>query len=264
MTNFYAAKAPVNHEVDLTSRPITTSGVQITYRTDPEVAKSILPGPLEPADDPIVRLEFQNISMANGLKYTSSNFTIAAKHEETVGSYCLLMPQPTDVIVVGGRETFGEPKKLSLISMERNGDHISANVSRYGTTIFGFDGRAVEELETSEDPVVTIEYYFKYLLNPDGTGVTNAHLVHCEYDRVYTKLERLEGEFSLLGSLMDPVNEIPIVEMVSMKWFERRSRQTGRIRQDVAQEDILPFIHHKYDDFSKLTDLPQATSVKFS
>ena len=35
-----------------------------------------------------------------------------AEHEGTVGDYALLMPMTTEQAVIGGRETFGEPKKL--------------------------------------------------------------------------------------------------------------------------------------------------------
>ena len=45
------------------------------------------------------------------------------------------MPMTTEQSVIGGRETFGEPKKLAAVDLVREGDRVTGTFSRMGTEI---------------------------------------------------------------------------------------------------------------------------------
>ncbi len=44
------------------------------------------------------------------------------------------MPMTTEQAMIGGRETFGEPKKLADIVLERDGGTVRGSFTRMGTT----------------------------------------------------------------------------------------------------------------------------------
>lgn len=248
MTVRYGARpVETDPEVDLTQRSITSSGLDIVYETDPEIVAAVLPPPLEPAAEPLVRLQIMGVTMGDGELFASGNFTVRATHDGTEGAYCLFMPQPTEPIVVGGRETFGEPKKIADISLQRDGDAVRAEVARYGITLFRVEG-TVGEPVAPPAPAVELEYYFKYLRDPGGDGLTDPHLVYCDYDREVLEQHRFDGTLTLGESPVDPVADIVVRRVRSMTWFRRLSAQTGRIKQRVDGDALLPYVHQKYDD----------------
>jgi len=59
-------EAQVDHEIDATKAPIATEAVTITYLTDPEIIAAVLPKPLEPAAEPLVRIQLQRVRLRAG------------------------------------------------------------------------------------------------------------------------------------------------------------------------------------------------------
>src|SRR5215469_2054791 len=118
----YGPKPPVervDHEIDATKAPIATEAVTVTYLTDPDIVASVLPPPLEPAAEPLVRVQLQRVRIEGRPPFGSAVFSVTARHGELAGDYPLFMPQSTEQSVTGGRETIGEPKKLADIAVER-------------------------------------------------------------------------------------------------------------------------------------------------
>ena len=58
--------------------------------------------------------------------FGAGTFAVQATHEGTIGNYPLVMPMTTEQSVIGGRETFGEPKKLAEVTLDRDGDRSTA------------------------------------------------------------------------------------------------------------------------------------------
>lgn len=257
----YAAR-PIepDPEVELTQRRIVSKGLDIFYETDPEIIASVLPPPLRPAERPLVRVQIMGVTIGDGELFASGNFTVAAAHGDTEGAYCLFMPQATEPIVVGGRETYGEPKKIADISLERDGDSVRASVARYGATLIDIEGTIGAEQELPP-PGIELEYYFKYLRDPAGDGLTDPHLVYCEYDREIIARNAFDGTLTLGESPVDPVADIEVRDIVSMTWFERYSRQSGRIKERVDGDALLPYVHQKYDDLGAIAELRKQQAV---
>ncbi|KAA1251811.1 acetoacetate decarboxylase [Mycobacterium simiae] len=240
-------EAQGDHEVDATKAPIATEAVTVTYLTDPEIVAAVLPQPLRPADEPLVRVQLQRVRIAARPPFGSAVFSVAARHGERSGDYPLFMPQSTEQSVTGGRETFGEPKKLAHIHVERDSDRITASVDRLGYELIRVNGRITGPGELPPDQVNT-EFYFKFLRAPDGNGLTDPHLVYGEYHRHYELLESIDGTLELSESPLDPVADIVIRQIRSITWCRRRTVQVGRIAARVPQEWLLPYVHQRYDD----------------
>lgn len=248
-------EAQVDKEVDATKAPIATEAVTVTYLTDPEIVAAVLPKPLEPADEPLVRVQVQRVQIAGKPPFGSAVFSVAARHGDLRGDYPLVMPQSTEQSLTGGRETFGEPKKLAHITLERDGDRVSATVDRLGYEFIAVGGRITGQAQLPPDQVNT-EFYFKFLRAPDGNGITDPHLVYGEYHRHYELLESIDGTLTLGESPLDPVADIVVREMRSITWCRRRTIQVGRIATRVPQEWLLPYVHQRYDDPPAQNTLP--------
>ena len=244
--------ARVDHEIDATKAPIATEAVTVTYLTDPGIVEAVLPKPLEPADEPIVRVSLQRVAIEGRPPFGSAVFSVAARHGDVEGDYPLFMPQSTEQSVIGGRETFGEPKKLGEIKVEREGDAVQARVSRLGHELVTVNGRVTGPADLPPDQV-NVEFYFKFLRAPDGDGITDPHLVYGSYHRHYEAFDSIDGTVELGDSPLDPVADVVVKELRSITWCRRRTIQTARIAERVPQEWLLPFVHQRYDDVALLS-----------
>jgi len=242
----------VDHEIDATKAPIATEAVTVTYLTDPSIVEEVLPKPLEPGDEPIVRISLQRVAIEGRPPFGSAVFSVAARHGDVEGDYPLFMPQSTEQSVIGGRETFGEPKKLGEINVERDGDQVRARVARLGNELIDVSGRVTGGLELPPDQVNT-EFYFKFLRAPDGDGITDPHLVYGSYHRHYEVFDAIDGTIELGDSPLDPVADLSVKELRSITWCRRRTIQFARIAERVPQEWLLPFVHQRYDDVALLS-----------
>jgi acetoacetate decarboxylase len=239
-----------NREVEATSVGAWATTLTAIYETDPEVIAAMLPPPLEPAGDPLARITVATVDIEGLPTFGAGTFAVRCRHEGTEGDYPLVMPMTTEQSVIGGRETFGEPKKLAEVALGRDGDRVAGTFTRLGTTFVEVTARIVEELATPPERNRT-DFYFKFLPAPDGKGFdAEPSLVYCHRAETTRRLERAEGEIVLRESRFDPVVDIPVRRIVSMELAERRSIQRGEIHSHVPGEWLRPFVHQRYDDLS--------------
>jgi acetoacetate decarboxylase len=247
-----------DREVSATSVGAWSTSLTAIYETDPEVVAAVLPPPLEATDNPLVRVSIASVDLGRGMPpFGAGTFAVQARHEGTIGNYPLLMPMTTEQSVIGGRETFGEPKKLAEVTLERDGEGpggtIVGKVSRLGTTIIEVRGTVGAEIEIDDGR--RTDFYFKFLRSPDGKGFDfEPALVYCHREETSRAASTVDGEIILRESRFDPVVDLPVRRIVSVTISERRSVQRGEIVSRVPAEWLLPFAHQRYDDLSPLAD----------
>lgn len=250
----YAAR-PVeqreDREVKATKIGAWSTSVTATFRTDPDVLASVLPPPLQPPADPLVKVGISRVDLGGGLPpFGAGTFAVAARHAGHDGFYPLLMPMTTEQAVIGGRETFGEPKKLAQIVLESDGDRLTASVARMGVTIIevhGSVGGALDPPAAGE----RLDFYFKFLRDPAGQGFDeDPWLVYCHRETETRTHRAVVGTLVLRDSRFDPVADIPVLGEVTITLSERRSAQRGELVERVPAADVLPFAHQRYDDLS--------------
>ena len=88
-----------------------------------------------------------HISPEFTIEIGSAVFGVKATYDGVEGIYLITMPMTTEQSVIGGRETFGEPKKLAQISLERDGDDLVGTVARMGVTIIELRGTVTAEVD---------------------------------------------------------------------------------------------------------------------
>lgn len=240
-----------NRELEATSVVTWATTLVAIYETDPELVAAVLPPPLEPADEPLVRVTIATVDVGRGYPvFGAGAVAVAARHEGTTGDYALVMPMTTEQAVVGGRETLGEPKKLAQVTLEREGDRVRGAFTRMGTTFVEVDGRV-----TGAEPLTPerrrTSFYFKFLLSPDGKGFdAEPSLVYCHRDETTRTLEAVDGEVRLRESRFDPVADLVVRRLRAIELAERSSLQRGEIHSTVPAEWLRPYVHQRYDDLS--------------
>jgi acetoacetate decarboxylase len=240
-----------NREIEATSVKTWATTLVAVYETDPEVVAAVLPPPLAPLDEPLVRVTIATVDVGRGYPvFGAGTVAVLCRHDEVEGDYALVMPMTTEQSVVGGRETFGEPKKLAAVDLTLDGDRVNAWFERMGTRFVEIDGQVTGDLEPTPDRTRT-SFYVKLLPAVGGKGLDGEPLlVHCRREETTRSLKRVEGEVILRESRFDPVADLPVRTIRSIELAERSSVQTGEVVTTVPADWVLPFVHQRYDDLS--------------
>ncbi len=220
-----------------------------TYETDPETVAAVLPPPLEPGDEPLVRVTMASVELAPPMPTIGAGtFAVQARHGGTLGYYPLVMPMSTEQAVVGGREIFGEPKKLADVGVTREGDAVRGWFTRMGVRFVAIEGTVIEELPTPDDDL-RVDFYFKCLPSPDGKGFdAEPSLVYCYREECTRSLSKVDGTVTLTESPYDPVADLPVRTVRSIELARRTTTQRGEIVERVPGEWLAPYLHQRYDD----------------
>ncbi len=240
-----------NREVEATSVDTWATTLVATYLTDPDSLAAVVPPPLRPPDEPLVRVTVATVDVGRGYPvFGAGTFAVHARHEEIAGDYALVMPMTSEQAVIGGRETFGEPKKLADVALERDGDRVRGAFTRMGVTFVEISGAI--ELETQSAPERTrTSFYLKFLPSPTGKGFDgDPLLVHVQRRERTRRQWKVEGTVLLRESRFDPVADLPVLEVRDIELAERSSLQTGEVVGSVPADWVAPFAHQRYDDLS--------------
>jgi acetoacetate decarboxylase len=242
-----------NREVEATKVDTWATTLVATYETDPDAIAAVLPPPLSPPTEPLVRLTIATVDVGRGYPiFGAGTFAVHARHEDVDGDYALVMPMTTEQAVIGGRETFGEPKKLAEISLDRDGDNVRGHFTRMGTTFVEILGKVTGEVEPSPDRTRT-SFYLKFLPSPSGKGFDGEPmLVYCRRDEKTRTMWNVDGEVILRDSRFDPVADFPVLKLRSIELAERSSIQTGEVVGTVPADWVAPYVHQRYDDLSPI------------
>jgi acetoacetate decarboxylase len=250
----YGARPPEqvsNREVEATRSPIWSQAVTIVFDTDPEAIAQVLPRPLEPSSA-TARLRIAVVDMGTGLAtFGAGWFGVRARHGDVEGEYALFMPMSTEQATTGGRETFGEPKKIAELDLSTEGDSVTARIARMGSTIAEVSGTLGPEQPGYE--IDKLDFYFKLLPDPSGVGLeADPALVYCRRHETARVVRPVTGECKLLDAPLDPIADFPVGTVRSFEYAEISSSQTGAIVDRVPAEWLVPFMHQRYDDLGVL------------
>ncbi|WP_393084989.1 acetoacetate decarboxylase family protein [Streptomyces sp. LN704] len=239
---------------------IWSTGVVAVWESDPDAVAAVLPPPLEPTARPLVRVNISKVDLP-GYPLGAGSFAVAAAHDGVEGWYPLVMPMTHERALTGGREVFGEPKKLGEVTVERDGLVVRAALARHGIAFVEVRGAVSGDLPLPE-PARKTDFYFKFLPAVDGSGFdADPVLVHCVREERVRRLERVTGDVVLRESMYDPVADLPVRELVGITLGEKTTDQRGRVVERVDARALLPYVHQRYDDPRQLLDGPPEGSV---
>ena len=190
----------------------------ITYRTDPDALRAVIPAPLQMAK-PIVKYEFIRMPDSTGFgDYTESGQVIPVAVQGQAGNYVHAMYLDDGAPLAGGRELWGFPKKLGSPKLSIEKDTL-LGVLRYGpvpvaVATMGYKHRALPHNAALASLAVP-NYLLKIIPHVDGTARI------CELVRYFCEDIAVKGAWEgpaaleLFHHALAPVAELPVLEVLS-------------------------------------------------
>ena len=190
----------------------------ITYRTDPEVLRRLVPEPLK-VTEPLVKFEFIRMPDSTGFgDYTESGQVIPVSFNGRQGGYSHCMFLNDHPPIAGGRELWGFPKKLANPTLKAEIDELVGTLDygpvRIATATMGYKHKEADQAAVKA-ALAAPNYLLKIIPHVDGTPRI------CELVEYYLEDIELKGAWtgpaalSLTPHALAPVAELPVLEVVS-------------------------------------------------
>lgn len=190
----------------------------ITYRSDPEKLRAVIPEPLQ-LDEPLVRYEFIRMPDSTGFgDYTETGQVIPVTFRGRKGGYCHCKFLNDEPPIAGGRELWGLPKKLASPSLQTNIDTLVGTLDygpvRVATATMGYKHRQAD-IAAVKAALAAPNFLLKIIPHVDGTPRI------CELVEYHLEDIAVKGAWTGPASLalqphaLAPVAELPVLEVVS-------------------------------------------------
>lgn len=190
----------------------------VTYRTDLERLRALVPSPLE-IEEPHVKFEFIRMPDSTGFgDYTESGQVIPVRFKGRKGSYTHCMFLNDHPPIAGGRELWGFPKKLASPTLRPEIDMLVGTLDygpvRVATCTMGYKHRALD-LQMVRAALGAPNFLLKIMPHVDGTPRI-CELVEYQLSDITIKGAWTgPGALSLLPHALAPVAELPVLEVIS-------------------------------------------------
>jgi acetoacetate decarboxylase len=192
----------------------------ITYRTDMERLRKVVPEPLE-VTEPLVSYEFIRMPDSTGFgDYTESGQVIPVTYEGKPGSYTHSMYLDDHPPIAGGRELWGFPKKLANPTLAPHSDTLVGTLDygpvRVAIGTLGYKHRELDLVEQAKR-LAAPNYLLKIVPHVDGSPRV------CELVRYYLSDIDLKGAWTgpsalhLVPHALAPVADLPVLEIVEAR-----------------------------------------------
>ena len=190
----------------------------VTYRTDPDVLRALVPEPLE-VPQPIVKFEFIRMPDSTGFgDYTESGQVIPVRFQGQDGGYVHAMYLNDHPPIAGGRELWGFPKKLASPVLEVDKDTL-VGVLKYGAIQVAVATMGYKHRSLPHDKVLAAlaapNFLLKIIPHVDGTArICELVRYHCEDITVKGAWDG-PAALELFHHALAPVAQLPVLEVLS-------------------------------------------------
>jgi acetoacetate decarboxylase len=190
----------------------------ITYRTDPERLRALVPEPLE-VTEPVVKYEFIRMPDSTGFgDYTETGQVIPVSFQGRKGGYTHCMFLNDEPPIAGGRELWGFPKKLASPSLRTEIDMLVGTLD-YGPVRVATGTMAYKHKQADQAAIKATlsapNFLLKIIPHVDGSARI------CELVEYYLEDITIKGAWTGPGALslsphaMAPVAELPVLQVLS-------------------------------------------------
>jgi acetoacetate decarboxylase len=190
----------------------------ITYRTDMEALKAVVPAPLE-VTDPIVKYEFIRMPDSTGFgDYTETGQVIPVSFEGRKGGYVHAMYLNDESPIAGGREIWGFPKKLGEPALKVEKDALVGTLDigsvRAVTATMGYKYRSLD-IATVKKSLEAPSFLLKIVPHVDCTPRICELVEYYMEDLVVKGAWEGPGGIALMDHALAPVARLPVREVIS-------------------------------------------------
>ncbi len=190
----------------------------ITYRTDPDALRWVVPEPLQ-ITDPVVKFEFIRMPDSTGFgDYTESGQVIPVSFNGQHGGYVHSMYLNDEAPIAGGREIWGFPKKLAEPALRVEKETLVGTLDmgsvRVATGTMGYKHRTLAAADVMP-ALLAPSYLLKIIPHVDCTPRI------CELVRYYLTDVTVKGAWSGPAALdlhqhaFAPVADLPVLQVLS-------------------------------------------------
>lgn len=196
--------------------------VVITYRTDMDALRQVVPEPLEIAE-PLVKYEFIKMPDSTGFgDYVESGQVVPVRFDGQEGVYVHAMYLDDDAPIAGGREIWGFPKKLAYPKLVHEGEVIVGTL-HYGsvlcaTATMGYKHKTIDPVQIMQS-LGQPNFLIKIIPHVDATPRI------CELVQYHLEDISVKGAWSgpadlqLFRHVIADVARLPVLEVVSAVHF---------------------------------------------
>ncbi|MCD6047307.1 MAG: adc [Gammaproteobacteria bacterium] len=194
----------------------------ITYETDPDALRAVLPSCLT-FEEPIVKFEFIRMPDSTGFgSYTESGQVIPVLYNGKKGGYVHSMYLDCEAPIAAGREIWGFPKKLARPRMVVDSDTL-LGVLHYGEVCVAIGTMGYKYRPVSNEKVLAALNEPNYLLKliPDVDGKAKV----CQLVEYFLTDINLKGAWEGPGALqlfqhaLAPVADLPVKKVLNTLHF---------------------------------------------
>lgn len=195
----------------------------ITYETDFDALRAIVPEPLRPENN-LVHYEFIRMPDSSGFgDYTETGQVITVRDQEgRLGNYTHSMYLDDEGPIAGGRELWGFPKKLAKPTLSIDGNDTLLGTLDYGTQrvatgTMGYKHVPLDIEAERKKLAETPNYLLKVIPHVDGSARV------CELVRFYLRDVSVLGAWTGPAALefhphaLAPVADLPVKQVVSAR-----------------------------------------------
>lgn len=190
----------------------------ITYETDLEILKQIVPEPLE-VTEPVVKFEFIRMPDSTGFgDYTESGQVIPVSYKGQKGVYVHSMYLDDEAPIAAGREIWGFPKKLANPSLQVINETLIGRLDyetcQVAVATMGYKYNTMD-LKKVHQSLMVPNYLLKIVPDVDGS------LRICELVEYHLEQVTIKGAWAgpaaleLFAHAMAPVYKLPIRNIIS-------------------------------------------------
>ncbi|WP_412754070.1 acetoacetate decarboxylase [Legionella londiniensis] len=190
----------------------------ITYETDLDLLREVVPKPLE-VTEPLVKFEFIRMPDSTGFgDYTESGQVIPVLFQKQKGNYSHAMYLDDHPPIAGGREIWGFPKKLATPKLQVEKETLIGTLdygkSRVATATMGYKYESLDAKKMAE-ALTGKNYLLKIIPHVDGS-VRICELVEYAMTDITVKgAWQGPAKLELFHHALAPVAELPVKKVIN-------------------------------------------------
>lgn len=192
--------------------------LNITYRTDIDALRAMVPEPLE-IDEPLVRFEVMNMPDTTGLgSYVECGQAIMVRFGEERGEYLHAMYLDSLPAMASGREVSAYPKKLGAPKLYTDSDTLVGTLDygslRVATATMGYKHKPLDLEQAKREicvPIFMLKILWSYEGRPGICELLRTQITNITVKGAWTGPARLQ----LFEHALAPLADFPVREIVS-------------------------------------------------
>lgn len=190
----------------------------VTYRSDPEVLRRMVPAPLQLAE-PKVKFEFMRMPDSTGFgDYCEAGQVIPVEFRGRRGGFSHIMFLNDEAPTAGGRELWGFPKKLAKPALGVRKDTLVGTLDYQGVRVavgtMGYKYRDLDP-ESVRTSLAAPSFLLKIIPHVDGTLRICELVEYALADITVKGAWSGPGAIELAAHALAPVSTLPVLEVES-------------------------------------------------